>query len=128
MIEFKPPIAERTTEQLLSIIGSPENWNESAVNQASNELTKREIPENRIKHAKYLSKKLLKIEELKRAKEAYSVGDFIDSPFLTFLEILISWELKRNGFIRKAEQQKWFRLIFILLIIGIFLFSILTAR
>jgi hypothetical protein len=38
MITFNPPIKDRTTEQLLQIVSSPENRNESTLKQAEEEL------------------------------------------------------------------------------------------
>jgi len=39
--EFKPPIKERTTEELLLIVGSEKEWNPKAVLLANNELKTR---------------------------------------------------------------------------------------
>jgi len=97
---------------LLKIVGAVEQWNIEAVEQARAELKLRNVPQSQILHAEYLSKKADKYEELKRAKESYSIGDFIFEPFTTIFEILVSWELKKDGFLKKAEQQKRLRIIF----------------
>ncbi|MEQ8239922.1 MAG: hypothetical protein RIA69_11955 [Cyclobacteriaceae bacterium] len=42
-MEFEPPIASRSTDELMEIANYPENWNSSAVEQAQNELKNRGI-------------------------------------------------------------------------------------
>lgn len=115
--EFTPPIKERTTEELLKIVGAPEKWNQKAVRVATNELTNRKVEPKKIEMAKYLSKKRDKVEKSIKAKESYHVSDFILDPFPTLFEIIFSWELKKDGFPRKAKQQKYFRIA-----IGIIIF------
>jgi hypothetical protein len=126
MAEFKPPIHLRTTEELLDIAGAPENWNNDAVEQAKTELEIRNISEEQINHAKYLSKKTAKYEELKRAKESYSIFDFLFNPFPTLLEVLVSWELKKDGYWKKAEQQKTIRIAIVLILLVITIYLNLT--
>lgn len=118
MSAFNPPIKERTIEQLLLIVGAPNEWDESAVEQAQLELTLRKVDKSLITQAKHLSKQKVKLEDLKKAKESYSIFDFIFEP-VTFIEILVSWDLRKDGYIRKADQQQWLRPIFILTIIMI---------
>ena len=108
--EFTPPIKERTTEELLEIVGAPEKWNPKAVRLATNELTNRKIEPKKIETAKYLSKKRDKIEKQIKANEGYHICNFILSPLPTLIEIIFSWELKKDGFPRKARQQKYFRI------------------
>lgn len=127
MTDFKPPIATRTTKELLKIVGAADKWNSEAVAQARNELKVRNVPQDQIRHAEYLSKKADKYEDLKRAKELYSVGDFIVEPAATLFEVLFSWELKKDGFLRKAEQQKRIRLVLGLLILTIIIYIKLAA-
>lgn len=115
MITFNPPINERTTKQLLLIVGSPNEWDESAIEQAQLELTLRKVDESEIKLAKHQSIQKVRLEDLKRAKESYSFFDFIFEPS-TFIEVIVSWELRKDGYIRKADQQQWLRPIFIFVI------------
>jgi hypothetical protein len=115
---FNPPIKDRTTKQLLLIVGSPNEWDESAIEQAQLELTLRKVDKPEIKHAKHQSKQKVRLEDLKRAKESYSFFDFIFEPS-TFIEVIVSWELRKDGYLRKADQQQWLRPIFILVIIMI---------
>lgn len=55
--EFKPPINERSTKDLLIILGQEDEWQPKAVELARQELAKRNIGEERIQHAKYIERK-----------------------------------------------------------------------
>lgn len=123
MDSFIPPIKDRSTDELLEILGAPERWNPEAVRQASNELVNRKVPSRKIETAKYLAKKRDRLEEQKKANKGYNLGDFIFSPFLTLFEILFAWELKKDGYLRKARQQKRFRITLLLFLLGWFLYS-----
>ena len=127
MTDFKPPIATRTTKELLKIVGAVEKWNSEAVEQARNELKLRKVSQDQIRHAEYLSKKAGKYEDLKNATESYNVCDFIFEPLGTTFEVLFSWELKKDGFLRKAEQQKRLRLAFGFIILTLILYFKLMA-
>jgi ornithine carbamoyltransferase len=122
MTEFRPPIASRTTEELLKIAGAVEKWNNEAIEQARTELQLRNVSADLIDHAKYISNKEDKYEALKNAKESYTLGDFVFTPVWTTFEVLFSWELKKDGFLRKAEQQKWLRIILGLLILALIIY------
>jgi len=62
MTDFTPPIKERKTEELLEIIGTPENWNPKAIKLAESELRDRKVDKKKIETAKYISKKIDKIK------------------------------------------------------------------
>ena len=124
--EFTPPIKERTTEELLKIAGAPEKWNPKAVRLATNELANRKVEPKKIETAKYLSKKRDKVEKNIKAKESYHVCDFILNPFPTLFEIIFSWELKKDGFPRKAKQQKYFRIAIGIIILICVVYSYLV--
>ena len=124
--EFTPPIKERTTEELLKIAGAPEKWNPKAVRLATNELANRKVEPKKIETAKYLSKKRDKVEKRIKANESYHVCDFIFQPFWTLFEIIFSWELKKDGFPRKARQQKYFRIIIGIIILSCVVFAYLS--
>ena len=109
--EFTPPIKERKTDELLEIVGAPDKWNPKAVRFAKDELIERKVDPKKIETAKYLSKKRGKIEKKIKANESYHVCDFILNPLPTLFEIIFSWELKKDGFSRKARQQKYFRIV-----------------
>jgi len=126
MKTFNPPISTRKSEELIQIIAVPEDWDKEAVEQANNELIAREIDfQDSVKKAALRHHRKQRFEQLSRAKASYSIGDFIFQPIPTLLEILISWELKKDGYLRKAKQQKIFRIIiFAVFIIVYLLFSV----
>ena len=123
MTEFNPPIATRTTPELLKIVGEVNKWKEDAVERAAGELKRRNVSKEEIAHAKYLSKREEQYEDLKRAKESYTVFDFIDKPIWTIFEVLFSWELKKDGFLKKAEQQKKLRIVLGIIILGLVIYA-----
>jgi hypothetical protein len=114
--DFKPPIKSRTTEELLEIAGAPKKWNERALKLTLNELYNRKVGTKQIDQAKYIEKRQVQFENLKKANESYTFLDFIFEPASNFFEILFSWELKKDGFILKAKQQRKYRPIIILII------------
>jgi len=124
--EFTPPIKERTTDELLKIVGASEKWNPKAVRLATNELTNRKVEPKKIETAKYLSKKRDKIEKQIKANESYHVCDFILNPWPNLIEILLSWELRKDGFPRKARQQKRFRIVIGIIILSCIAYSYLS--
>ena len=113
--EFKPPIAERETNDLLEIVGSEKKWNPKAVSLAYIELENRNVEQAKIRTAKYLSLKKEKIEIKNKANESFHICDFILEPFGTLFQIVFSWELKKDGFIKKAEQQKKLRIVILII-------------
>lgn len=123
--EFHPPIPQRSTEELLFIAGAPEKWQQQVVEQARAELEFRKVEPGRIQHAKYVSQKADRLEEFKKEKEAYDIMDFIFQPLSTTLTLLFYWEFKKDGLLKKAEQQKKFRLCFLILIVLVFLMTYL---
>jgi len=124
MTDFKPPIRERTTNELLKIVGGgEEKWSAEAVKQAMAELEIRDIGEDQIHHAKHLSERDNQIQALNKANEAYSVLDFIPNPLPAFIDIMVAMDLKKDGYLKKAEQQKILRPIFFGIILIIILLS-----
>jgi hypothetical protein len=120
---FTPSIAARTSAELIQIVAVPENWDNEAVLQAKKELSMRGVDfQGLAEKAKHFYNRKENLQQLRRAKEAYSIADFIFSPIWTLLEILISWELKKDGYLRKARQQKIFRAIILVIMVSIFLF------
>lgn len=116
-MDFRPPIKTRTTEDLLMIAAAPDKWQPETVELAKEELRLRDVPESQIADARYFLEKVDKLGDLRRAKESYTVFDFIFEPFNTIFEILISWELEKDGYLRKARQQRVIRPVLILLIL-----------
>ncbi len=108
--EFKPPIKERSTNQLLDIVCEPKKWNERAVMLAQNELANRNVSRETIqqktKQKIYIANKEIKVENLRKAKEKYDLLDFIFSLDDVLIEVLFTWDLKKQGYTKKAKQQK----------------------
>ncbi len=73
---FRPPIEERTNNQLFEIVGSPNKWNPNAVILANKELKYRKVGKEKIKTAKYLSKKRDRVDKRIKANESYHICDF----------------------------------------------------
>ena len=129
-MKFNPPINKRSTKELLKIMESAEEWNPDAVDIALQELTNRNIPLKEIKTASFLGAKKKEQEMHRKAHLSYNIADFI--PIIgvarigELFEILFSWELKKDGFYRKAKQQKYFRLTLgIIILIAILVNKIL---
>ncbi|WP_166920747.1 hypothetical protein [Flavobacterium poyangense] len=121
---FKPPIKTRTTQELLKIIRAPKKWNPEAVQLAKSELSNRNVTVTKIKNVLKKTTKRKGRERPKKADESYRISDFLFDPLDTLIELLLSWELRKNGYLLKAEQQKTFRIILILSILAIFLISL----
>ena len=122
--DFKPPIKTRTTKELLAIAGAPKKWNERAYKLAIDELHIRKVDFKLIDHSKYVEKKRESLEVLKKAKESYHITDFIFNLRATLFEIIFTWELKKDGYLLKAEQQKKFRIVLFFIIAFAYLLSI----
>jgi predicted DNA-binding protein (MmcQ/YjbR family) len=121
--KFKQSIKEMATDELLNIVGSPEKWQPIAVQFANNELIFRNIEQKKIETAKYLSKKKERIKKQTKANQGYHLCDFISQPFWTLVEITFSWELEKDGFPKKARQQKKFRIALGIIILIIFILT-----
>jgi predicted DNA-binding protein (MmcQ/YjbR family) len=121
--KFKQSIKEMATDELLNIVGSPEKWQPIAIQFANNELIFRNIEQKKIETAKYLSKKKERIKKQTKANQGYHLCDFISQPFWTLVEITFSWELEKDGFPKKARQQKKFRIALGIIILTIFILT-----
>lgn len=120
---FTPPITSRTTEELLEIVGAPKKWNPEAVRLAKYELADRNVASIKKDTAKYLAEKRERLEKERMANEGFTIYDFTFKWKRTLFIILFSWELKKDGFDRKARQQKIIRPIIIVILI-IFIISL----
>ena len=47
----------------------------------------------------------MKLSLLKKANKGYHLLDFIFDPLPNIIEIMFSWELKKDGYNKKAQQQ-----------------------
>ncbi|TDD96562.1 hypothetical protein [Flavobacterium cellulosilyticum] len=119
--DFKPSIKSRTTEELLAIAGAPKKWNERALKLALNELYNRKVDTKLIDHAKYVEKRQLEFEALQKATKSYQISDFIFNLKGTLFELIFTWELKKDGYLLKAQQQKTFRISLIVVILLVYL-------
>lgn len=122
MDQFRPPIKDRNTEELLEIVSAPDRWNPEAVRQASNELVRRNVPSEEIELAKQIEEEWRIQDREKKANEGYNILDFIFTPISTLAELILSWQLKSDGYLRKARQQKRFRIGLLIFILGWFLY------
>lgn len=121
--DFKPPIKTRTTEDLLLIVGAPKKWNPRAIKLANDELYSRKIDLKTIEQAKYIETKKEKLEILKKANESYSFLDIIFRPKSFLFQLIFFWELKKDGYTRKAKQLNDIRIIILIIIIIVWLLS-----
>lgn len=123
MIEdhFTPPIKSRTNDELLQIVGASQKWTPTAVSLAHAELKNRKVPSIKIETAIYLENKKDQLVIDLKSNESYHLCDFILSPGLTLIELIFAWELKKDGYHRKARQQKRFRIFMIICITFLFL-------
>lgn len=125
--DFKPPIKSRTTEELLEIAGAPKKWNERALKLAMDELYYRKIDTKQIDQAKYIEERQLEFESLIKANSRFEF--FCLRPhhlFITWSEVfmfLFSWEYKKDGFLYKAEVQRKYRPIILIIILLVVVYS-----
>ena len=116
MTEFKPPMSERETDDLVEIIYSPEHWKKEAVNQAKKELRKREVSESEQlkileRWSKEFDKELKaekdKLESNKTASYSYleMVSIFIFGPFSFIRHIDPIFTLRSENFYLKFKQR-----------------------
>ena len=124
--DFKPPIKSRTTDELLTIVGAPKKWNERAVKLALDELHYRKTDAKLIEQAYTIEIQNVEAEASRKATESYQISDFILRPSRTILELLFTWELKKDGYTLKAQQQKTFRIALIIIIFFVFLLIEIT--
>ena len=122
-----PPIKDRTTKELLSIYGAPGEWREDVLHQAEMELIARRVDQKKLDHARYLFKRKGQLESLKKANESFHVCDFIFDPIPSILEVLFNWELKKDGYLKKARQQKKIVIAILIATLFILLFAFLSS-
>ena len=106
---------------MLEIAGAPKKWNERALKLAKTELSNRNIDKKEIENAILSAIENENAEKLKKANKSYQISDFILKPTRTVLELLFTWELKKDGYILKAQQQKTFRITLAIVILFVYL-------
>ncbi|GAB3822591.1 hypothetical protein [Pontibacter rugosus] len=130
-MDFKPPIAERETDELIEIASFPDNWNPLAVEQAKDELLARSIsPEyQRKKFAtlkRYKQKKVM-VANKRKANESYDWIDFVFNLHYVLIEMLCDWDMKKDGYIRKHQQRKYTFTVIVLLVAIVYVLLKLEA-
>lgn len=126
-MEFKPPISDRATDELIRIANFPDKWNPLAVEQAKKELSIRNVPVNYVNNKgavldRYDKKKKV-IAAKRRAKEAFEWHDFIFDFHHVLLEMLCDWDMKKDGYITKHRQRKYTLTIISILILIVYVSS-----
>ena len=113
--EYNPPIKERDTKELLSIVENVSDWKEDALAQARNELIKRgysiQSQHNRAKSKKRYTRRVASI----KAEASYSpwslIALYIFAPFILAMKLSIGisgdtfLELKNEGYEKKWKQR-----------------------
>jgi reverse gyrase len=111
-VTYKPPIKQRSTDDLLKIVDNPNNWEDDALRIARIELNNRGFSTNQqIRRAKSTNKFKRKVKDIKR-NESYSYTEmillFIFAPF-TFAWFIPSGmgviELENEGYLKKRNQR-----------------------
>jgi len=124
MKTFSPPIASRSSEELLKIVCRPTDWDDEAVAQAKQELRARNVEYNDlVLKKKYLHKRSKRLENLRKSKESYSVLYFFFNPFASLVEIIGSYDLKEDGYFRKARQRRIIIAVLLLLGLSVYLYD-----
>jgi len=129
LTEYNPPIKLRETDELISIAyGSVDNWQQLAIDQAKEELTKRGISNEYIEELLATWKKEEKRQEESynrrlesNALEVYSILKMIYIFFAAPMILIGRWTVDKTLFELKRENYKRkFRQRLFLLIGGIF--------
>lgn len=114
---YSPPIKERSTDELLKIVETPEDWREDALSTARDELQKRGVPISQQKRREKSNKQFQKRASKVKSEATFSLKEKISilvfAPFILavrfeFIPIptgLSTWELKSEGFQRKWKQR-----------------------
>ena len=115
--EYNPPIKERDTKELLSIVENTDDWKEDALSQARKELVTRgysiQNQENRAKSKRRYIRKTTSI----KANSTYSTKELLALYFFAPFILLVYWalgstptgdtflELRDNGYNKKWKQR-----------------------
>jgi HD-like signal output (HDOD) protein len=120
VIEFKPPISSRETDELIAIVNdSTDSWQHEAIDQANEELAKRNISrEYQIRVLKKWDKQAKKLDYIYQNRiklnehEGYSLIKMVCIFFLTPAILLRRWnfdmslrELREENFKKKYNQR-----------------------
>lgn len=131
-MEIHPPIKDRTTEQLLDIIETEEEWRPEVIDSVKQELIKRGIPTQTLEIRKTIRTKFN--ERIRKTKERSTYTSIekvlivLTGPLLVifFRDILFFYS---EGYKRK-NKQGWFYLLlgFTLWGLGLYLYFKIARR
>jgi len=110
MTQYNPPIETRETDELILIIkSSTDEWQQTAIDIAKEELKKRGLSQTQI-NSRYteLAKdfnELIETELKNASEEDYSVFEKIWMILFWPRELFHGWYLKRDGYTLKAKRR-----------------------
>lgn len=124
---FNPPIPSRSTDELILIANSPEDWDSKAVDQAKKELVERgvsiEQQQRKLKAWDRQAEIDHKKELQRRAAESFGIFSLIWMALKWPKTILWDWSLKKEGYHRKHKERLYAIGSGILFTIGIILWA-----
>jgi hypothetical protein len=89
LTKIYPPIPDRTTEQLLDIVETKEQWRQEVIDLAQKELIKRGVPIKTQETRRTIRQKFRKRIERVKARATYSTGEQIFIALFGLVLILI---------------------------------------
>jgi hypothetical protein len=110
MTQYNPPIETRETDELILIIkSSTDEWQQTAIDIAKEELKKRGLSQTQI-NARYTElekdfNELIETELKNASEEDYSVFEKIWMILFWPRELFHGWYLKRDGYTLKAKRR-----------------------
>lgn len=108
-MEFDPPIATRSTDELIEIANYTEKWNADAVIQAKEELIFRgvtvEEQNTKVSEWNEVAEQEYRIEMQSRAIESYGLIELIWMTIRWPFSILSDWNLRREGYLRLHKER-----------------------
>jgi hypothetical protein len=128
---FDPPIAARSSEELILIVHAPDEWKPEAIEQAKLELEKRAVPLP-VQQAFFGQHQEQKQQEWqaeldKRRVESYSfleaIWMIIQWPTIPFS----GWNLRADGYERKARQRVQYFLMGAGILLALFVYDQIDA-
>ena len=106
---FNPPIPSRSTDELILIANSPEDWDSKAVDQAKKELAERGVSSEEQKKKVEAWEAQAKIEHQRelqlRAVESFGVFNLVWMTLKWPKTLLSDWSLKKEGYHRKHKER-----------------------
>lgn len=125
--DFKTPIKSRSTEDLILIAAEPKKWQPRVVKLAIDELSNRNVNPERIEEKRIFCESTENFNQQIKAEQNFSF--FSLDPRFLFIDwaeifmFLFSWEYEEDGFLKKAEIQRKYRPIILMVILAIIIFT-----